>query len=34
MERRDIALAFAPVMLLCATNAFAQWAANPLLAID
>jgi hypothetical protein len=34
MERRDIALALALVALLCATNAFAQTAANPLLAID
>jgi hypothetical protein len=34
MERRDIVLALALVALLCTTNAFAQTAANPLLAID
>jgi hypothetical protein len=34
MERRNIRLGLALVALLCATNAFAQTAANPLLAID
>ena len=34
MERRDIGLALALVALLSTTNAFAQTAANPLLAID
>src|SRR5437763_8355580 len=34
MERRNIGLGLVLVALLCATNAFAQNAANPLLAID
>jgi hypothetical protein len=34
MERREMGLGLAVVTLLCASNVFAQTAANPLLAID